>query len=139
MIEINFRSQVMHVWGDPDVDWEGINKAAEFIGKNLRRWGRVDVRDWKEKFGTVRVYCGFSFSQIHSITHPGFCFYQYPKWLWNIDCKFGYHIVKPLNWLFVPYQILLYKILYNLAVEKWPHLRKEILSCADYPELLKNV
>ena len=129
----------MHRWGDENVDWKGINDAADYIGLNLRRWGRVNVTQWKEKFGTVRVYCGFGFDQIHSVTHPGFCYSQYPKWLWILDCKYGGYLVKPLNWIFIPYQKMVYKILYNEAVREWPHLRKEILCCADWPELLKNI
>jgi hypothetical protein len=46
----------MHVWGEPGVDWGGINDAAYFIAKWLKIGG-VHVFDYKEKWGTVRVYC----------------------------------------------------------------------------------
>jgi hypothetical protein len=46
----------MHRWGDPGVDWQGINDAAAFIGGALKTAG-IHVADFKEKFGTVRVYC----------------------------------------------------------------------------------
>ena len=129
----------MHSWGDENVDWKGINSAAEFIGVNLRRWGRVNVRDYKEKFGTVRVYCSLGWHQFHSITHPGWCGNQYPKWLWHLDCRVGSKIIRPLNYVILPYHIWLYRRLYSMAVKKWPHLRREILCMADYSDLLKGL
>ena len=44
----------MHLWGEPGVDWEGINEAAEYIGHYLRKRGMV-VLGVKEKYGEVRV------------------------------------------------------------------------------------
>jgi hypothetical protein len=79
----------MHNWGDEKVDWEGIEDSAEFIGLNLRKWGRIGVRQYKEKFGTVRVYCHLGWSSFHDITHPGHCFSRYPKWLWCLDINYG--------------------------------------------------
>lgn len=128
----------MHNWGDENVDWEGIGEAAWFIAKNLRRWGRVGVRDWKEKYGTVRVYCSFGWSQIQCIVKPGWCFNRWPRWLWLLDCNVGRHLVRPLNKIVVPYQTWLYTYIYGRAIKKWPHLRLEILSGADYHELLKK-
>jgi hypothetical protein len=126
----------MHSWGDENVDWDGLNKAAEFIGRNLRRWGRVNVFQYKEKWGTVRVYCSFGWSQLFTITHPGYAYSRYPDWLWQLDCKYISKLMGPLNRIVVPYQIWLYKFLYGRALKKWPHLRLEILSGADYHQLL---
>lgn len=128
----------MHAWGDKDVDWKGINDAAEYIGTNLRRWGRVNVTQWKEKYGTVRVYCSFGWYQLFSITHPGYVYSRYPKWLWSLDCAVLSRFVTKLNFLVIPLQVRLYKHLYKKALEKWPHLRLEILSGADHSELLKE-
>jgi hypothetical protein len=94
----------MHRWGDANVDWQGINNAAEFIAIQLRRWGRIHVLDAKEKWGTVRVYVEFSENSI---------------------LRF--------------YQELIYKRVYRRAISKWKHLRKEILLCADYSELLQGL
>lgn len=99
----------MHRWGDKGVDWQAISEAASYIGKGLRKWGRVTVFDYKEKWGTVRVYCSFGLLGL-----PG-------------------HL---LNWILIPYQEWLYLHLYKKAVAKWPHIRLEILSEADWPELL---
>ena len=129
----------MHTWGDEGVDWEGISNAAEFIGTNLRKWGRVGVTDYKEKYGSVRVYCHFGWHQLFSITHPGYVYSRYPKWFWSLDCLYISKLIRPLNRLIVPYQTWLYKYLYRKAVQKWPHLRLEILSGADYDELLAHL
>lgn len=129
----------MHTWGEEGVDWEGIGEAARFIAEYLLRWGRVNVRDWKEKFGTVRVYCSLGWCQIHSITHPRYLYSQYPGWLWKLDVYHGYKITRLVNWFIVPYHKWLYRRAYRLAVEKWPHLTAEILNGADYHELLKGL
>ena len=77
----------MHFWGDEDVDWKGIGDAAEYIGKGLRKWGRINVVQYKEKFGTVRVYCSLGIWSLHELTHPGHCYCRYPAWLWYLNLK----------------------------------------------------
>lgn len=126
----------MHNWGDEDVDWSGIDEAARYIGLGLRKYFRVPVQDYKEKYGTVRVYCHFGWHQFHDITHPGYAFSRYPKWLWKLDCRFGRFLIAPLNVLVRPLHVWAYKSYYSAAIRKWPHLRLEILSGADYSELL---
>lgn len=128
-----------HHWGEDGVDWSGISDAARFIGEYLVRWGRVGVRDWKEKFGTVRVYCSLGWHQFHSITHPRYQYSRYPQWLWSLDCRYGWRILWPVNRLVVPFHKWLYRRAYRLAVKKYPHLREEILSGADYSELLEGL
>lgn len=129
----------MHIWGDEDFDWVGLNKAIRFIETNLVRWGRIGVHQAKEKFGTARIYCSLGWHQFHSITHTGHCFNRYPKWLWNLDCDYGSKIVGFLFGWVVHYHAWLYRTVYWMAVKKWPHLKEEILSCADYNELLKGL
>jgi len=130
----------MHCWGDENVDWKGIDDSASYIALNLRKWGRVGVRDWKEKYGTVRIYCSLGWHQLHCITHPGHCFSRYPKWLWILDCKYGTKIIPFLfNWFIVPYHKWLYRKLYKDMVKKYPHLKKEITCMADYNELLEGI
>lgn len=130
----------MHDWGDESVDWEGIWYSAEYIGCNLRKWGRVQVVDYKEKFGTTRIYIhGLGWRALHNITHPGHCFSRYPKWLWSLDCLYLSKIIPFLfNWWVIPYHKWLYRKLYFDMVKKYPHLKQEILCCADYPDLLKT-
>jgi len=130
----------MHSWGDKNIDWKGINDAAEYIGTNLRKWGRVEVRQYKEKYGTVRVYCSFGWSCLLSITHPGYCHYPYPKWLVTLDIYVFSKIIPSLcNWLVIPLQTWLYRKLYADMVKKYPHLREEILCAADWEEFLKGL
>ena len=127
----------MHVWGDEDFDWKGLDEAIDFIHTNLVRWGRIGVRQAKEKWGCARIYCSLGWYQLHSITHPGHCFSRYPKWLWWLDCTYGSRIVPFLfNWLVVPYHKWLYRTVYKAACNKWPHLVDEICCDADFRELL---
>ena len=86
----------MHVWGDKDVDWQGIDDAASYIGDGLRFWGRVSVSQYKEKYGTVRVYCSLGLWDWHQLTHPGYAFNQWPKWLWPLNFK-GQWLMRLLN------------------------------------------
>lgn len=129
----------MHNWGDDSVDWKGINDAARYIAEYLVRWGLINVRDYKEKWGTVRVYLSLGWHQLHSITHPRHVWCRYPKWLWQIDCLYISRCMRPLNYLVVPYHKWLYRRAYRNAVEMWPHLRKEILCAADFSELLDDL
>ena len=135
----NARRMKMHDWSDPNVDWLGINDAAYYIGHTLRVHGRIQVRDFKEKWGTVRIYCSFGWWLLHDITHPGHAYCRYPKWLWKLDCTYGRYIVQPLNYIVIPWQKWMYRKLYKNAIYKWPHLRKEILCCADWPEILEGL
>jgi len=129
----------MHIWGDEDVDWGGIDDAASYIGQGLRKWGRVDVKQFKEKYGTVRVYCRLGVGMFHQLIWPGYCSNQYPyKWLWLADLKLMW-LWRLLNHAVVPYHKYLYRKYYANAVQKWPHLREEILCCADFDELLKGL
>lgn len=130
---------VIHRWGDEDVDWAGISDAAYWIGAHLRRWGRVNVTDTKEKYGTARVYCNFGWYQFFTITHPGYHFSRYPAWLWKLDCYYGHHLLRLVNWAVIPLQKILYRYLYKKAVKKWPHLAGEILLGADWSELLRGI
>jgi len=88
----------MHLWGDGDVDWEGVNAAAELIGQAMRDAG-CESASWKEKYGSVRCYC----------------------YITNDSQKRAYHKA------------------YAAAVEKFPYLYREILACADHPELLVGI
>jgi len=131
----------MHIWGEKDFDWGGLNKAIDFIETSLVRYGRMNVMQAKEKFGTARIYMGtIGWYQMHSLTHPRSAFSRYPKWLWNFDCDHGPKIMNFLfNWWVIPYHKWLYRTVYWIAVKRWPRLREEILCCADWLELLKGI
>lgn len=129
----------MHSWGDEGVDWDGIDDAAYFIAHWLKTWARIPVRDYKEKFGTVRVYCSFGWPDVYSIWRPSY--YWYPTWwptkldFWLADTR----VWRLVNRLVIPLQQKAYAWRYKKAVQKWPHLYKEIVSMADYGELFEGV
>lgn len=131
----------MHHWGDKEVDWQGIGDAAEFIGNYCARWGRFGGQT-KEKYGTVRFYASFSVHNLINLTHPG---YHYTWSIWQpyvkFDNAFGEYIVKYtlLQAFFSWWQPKVYRKAYKLALLRWPHLREEILCCADYPEFLEGL
>ena len=150
----------MRVWGD-DFDFAAVSHAARDIGQFCRRWGRIDVMDYKEKFGTVRVYCTFGHTTFHSLIWPGHMYNRFPfgvsKWGWKLNGawigkKLG-HILwvancnasrillqnKFIERLIVKYQIWIYQKAYERAIKKYPHIPQEILCCADYYELLKHL
>jgi len=128
----------MHYWGDEGVDWNAINDAAYEIAMDLKKW-RIQVRDWKEKYGTVRIYCSLGWYQFHNITHPGHCFCRYPKWLWKLDCRYFRRVFGIINRFVIPLHIRAYRKAYKNAIKKYPHIREEILCCADWDELLKGL
>jgi len=129
----------MHYWGDKGVDWDGINDAAAYIGLGLRKW-RVNITQYKEKYGTVRVYGYLGLTSFHQLTHPGYVFNQWPEWLWKLQFTWlARKVIQGLNFLVYPLHKRLYRRYYRKAVEKWPHLREEILCCADFDELLEGL
>lgn len=129
----------MHTWGDETFAWDDLELAIRYIETNLKRWGRVSVSQAKEKFGCARIYCSLGWSDLHSITHPGYCFSQYPQWLWNFNCLYSTRLMILFNWFIVPYHMWLYRKLYSDMVKKFPHIKTEITCDADFPELLKNI
>lgn len=129
----------MHSWNDTSVDWNGISDAATYIAKELRTYARINVRDSKEKWGTVRVYCDFGWYNLHSIMYPGYYRNQFPKWLANLDNRYLWQLVSLLNIVVVPFHKRFYRKTYRRAIHKWPHLRKEILAGADHSELLAGL
>jgi len=87
---------------------------------------------------TARVYCGFGWYQLHSITHPGYVYSRYPKWLWCFDIDYLSKIVRIFNPLTVRYQMWIYRRAYELAFKKWPLIKEEIIDGADYPEIISE-
>lgn len=131
----------MHNWGDKDVDWEGIGDAAYYIESFCNRYGRLEGQS-KEKYGTVRFHANFGARSFLSITHPGYCHYgPYPKFMVHFDIYYAPAILKytGITLLFSYIHPFVYNLAYQRALKKWPHLRTEILSGADYPELIKGV
>ena len=100
---------------------------------------RVNVRDAKEKFGTVRVYCTFGWYTLHDVVYPGYHFNQFPRWAQLLDNTVTQTIVQYASRWVEPYQRRVYRQAYKDAVEKYPQYRTAILSLADWPELLEGL
>lgn len=128
-----------HRWGDPNFDWEGLDAAGRYIGDWLCQYPRIPVRDIKEKFGTLRIYCSLGWYQFHDIMYPRYVYSRFPTWLWKLDCRYGYRFVALVNPLVTRIHIHAYRWRYRKAIKKWPHLRAEILCAADWPEYLRNL
>jgi len=94
----------MHSYGNwPDELFGDVSAAAEYIGRWLRQYGRINVRDYKEKFGTVRVYCSIGFDQFYNIFFPGYCWIK-PWWPNKLDHWLSYKtpLLKWINAIAVP-------------------------------------
>ena len=111
--------------------------AAYEIGKFLLKWGRINVRQTKSKYGTVRVYCSLGYYSFHCFFNPAHVWVRWPKWLYAIDLFVSSYIMKYLNYLIVPYQKFIYRKAYERAVKRFPTIISNILCCADFSELLK--
>ena len=121
----------MHFWGDSFQHFDDVERAAYEIGSFCRRWGRIGVVQTKEKFGTVRVYCSFGLIYLHELLYPGYCYVRGPYWLMTLPLF--KHV--PTLWL----QKRVYRAAYERALKKYPHIREEILHCADWPEYLEGL
>ena len=129
----------MHDWEDENVDWGGINDAGDYIGLWLRRWTRMNVSTIKEKFGTLRIYCSFGWDTFYSIAYPGYMHVK-PWWPYKLDllvCR-NTPIMRILSSVASVMQARAYAWRYKKAVQKWPHLYKEIVCGADWGELFEG-
>lgn len=130
----------MHDWGEENFDWRGLSDAIDYIAVWFRRWPRISVRQSKEKFGTARIYCSLGFDQFYTIFFPGYCWIK-PWWPNKLDHWLSYRtpLLKWVNYVAIPIHKWAYAWRYKKAVQKWPHLYNEIVSCADYGELFNGV
>lgn len=129
----------MHSWGDDWNGWEDLYKAEKvmyFWGVKIGRIGG----QIKEKWGGIRWYAQISEpDQLHDILkagHAGFRWspnrHPFMCWLNNLSKSYMFLIGK----LVFKYREFMYGFAYYMACRKFPHIKKEILDCVDYPELL---
>lgn len=129
----------MHKWGKwDDKYFDQVANAANEIGTFIARWARIGVSQTKEKFGTVRVYCHFGYSCIHGIIWPRHN-WIHQWWPYRFDLWLSQLLLPIINKLIFPYQKLIYRLAYKRAIQEYPHLREEILCCADFGEFLEGV
>lgn len=119
-------------------DYNNIERASYEIGNFCRKWGRINVTQTKEKYGTARVYCFLGNMSLHTLVYPGYAYNQFPQWLCNLDFVIFYKIFnfKPISKLIFVYQKFIYNLAYKRTVKKYPNLREEILICADWLEFM---
>lgn len=140
----------MHSWGSDFKYFADVENAAYEIGKFCKQWGKIQVRQTKEKFGTARIYCSFGCKNLHSFFYPGYVWMGYPRWLYKLleklfpNLRIHYRIMGfPLFvWTYpvlIPWQKFIYRLAYKRALKKYPHIRHEILAVADYWELVDNL
>ncbi len=130
----------MHSWGDGFKYFNDVEQAAQEIREFCVRWGRLGGQA-KEKYGTVRFYAWFGVRGIHNLTHPGWAHYAwYSKWLITCDLYYFPTLFKwtGISWFFSKWQPFIYGVAYSRAIKKYPHIKREIISGADYPELIKE-
>lgn len=130
----------MHDWAEEDVDWKGLEDVAEFIAINLIKYYRIPVVQWKEKFGTVRVYCSFGWSTLYSIWRPQYQWVS-KRWPYRLDLFISYNLgfIDFLNQWIIPWQKIGYRRIYKEAIKRYPHLKSEILEGADWIEELRGL
>lgn len=133
----------MHDWSDDRFDWKGLDDAISIIEKRFKR-ARISVFQYKEKYGTARVYMNrLGWGSLHDFFYPGYCSSQWRKWwnswLWYADCKYGRYLMRLINKIVVPWHMRVYRAAYEEAVKAHPHLSVEILIMADYQELIEGI
>lgn len=115
-----------HYWGDEDFDWDSLYKAETEI-RNILRLGRIGVHS-KEKYGRLRWSLFLCDNTLHSLTHPGYVYNQYPQWMWVFDLKYKpLRIISPLIRM-IQKQIVQYA--FNSVCGKYPHIKDEIIQDA---------
>lgn len=129
-----FKRLNMHYYGDEDFNrWRELGEAAEYIGLFCRKWGRIQVHQYKEKYGTVRVYCNLVCESLHDLIFPGYYQVRSPYRLWVFP------LLRPFRFIILKWQIFIYRLSYSRAVKKWPEIKDEIICCADFKEFLSNI
>ena len=126
----------MRNWSDDTFDWNSLNDAINYMHNYMLKYGRIGVHS-KEKYGTARLYISWFYS-LHSLTHPGYVYSQYPKWLWYLDVYYFPIFFRRIGatYLINKWQFYIYAKAYHNAIRKWPHIEKEITCAADYKELI---
>jgi hypothetical protein len=115
-----------HYWGDDSFDWKSLY-LAEIDVRNIVKLARIGIHS-KEKYGTLRWDFYFCDGSLHSLTHPGYMFSQYPKWLWRFDVT--YEPLKFIAPLIRFFQKKLVMYAFHVVCSKYPNVKAEIIEDA---------
>lgn len=127
-----------HDWSETEFDWKGLYEAEVLLNKICKIF-RIGLSS-KEKYGTIRTSIRLFDGSLHSLTHPGYSYSQYPNWLWRLqlDVQFKIMLNFPFKYLVTAIQLFQlnvgYRLAYYIAMMKYPHIAEEICVDADYPE-----
>lgn len=115
--------------------------VAKEIGDYLRFWYRMDVRQTKAKWDTVRVYCDFGIYDLHSLIYPGYVFTQksFHKNPLKFINKYTRFFFTMFSGIVTDIQALGYARAYRKACKKYPELDKHILEGADHRDYLEDI
>lgn len=118
-----------HDWSEKTFDWKSLYAAEREAGEIMLKYGRIGVNS-KEKYGTIRWDLSFFDGTIHSLTHPGYYYNQFPRCLYNFTMQ--YKVLFFLTPFLVFWQKLVAQYAFTVICDKYPHIIKEILC--DAPE-----
>ena len=127
------------MWGDRNFDWKALNSALDVLYFWGNKIGRIGGQ-MKEKYGEARWYAHIcEISKLSDVIYPGYAYYQ-----WGADTKPFYNVLdqvssvymRPFTKLIYRYQRFMYAFAYRRAITKYPHIAKEIISCADHEKIL---
>jgi hypothetical protein len=116
-----------HEWGDEDFDWKSLDKAISEVDHIMTAYGRIGVHS-KEKYGTARWSLYLCTGSLHSLTHPGYVYSRYPKWLWSFDVR-----NKPIKHIAPIIRLWQKKVIqyaFTVVCMRYPHIRDEIIMDA---------
>ncbi len=110
-----------------------LDVAADWIGTQLARYGRINILQTKEKYGEVRVYVIMGAHSLLSLYRPHTAYYYRNDFERFLDMI---KVPAIIDRLIYKYQTIVYRAVYKRAIKKWPELRTNILDGADNSELL---
>lgn len=115
-----------------------VDNAAANIQLFCNKWGRLGGQA-KEKYNTVRFYAIFGWLSLHTLVYPGYVYIKFPKWLRWLDDNLITQLLNPFERLFIKWQEFVYRKAYKRAIDKYPHIRYNIINSADRSDLLEGL
>jgi len=117
-----------------------------FLSNRLNSMGLIRIDDSKTKFNQIRVYVRFGAFYVGDLVPYGIMYgLRFANLFRHTAFKIPYYkldrirIPGFINYLLIPYQRFVYRQVYKYTIKKFPKYRENLLSGADYPELLKGI
>jgi hypothetical protein len=126
-----------------DAEFQGI---PTYLSNRLNTMGLIRIDDYKTKYNQIRVYVRFGAFYVGDLLPYGIMYgLRFPNLFRHANFKIPYYKLDSIripgfiNYLLIPYQRFVYRQVYKHTIKKFPKYRENLLSGADYPELLKNL